>query len=256
MEADGAYSAWGVFALFLTFKKWTAIYILCLLGLFVIFGAILWHGSAVNVSKNNIALNYDSPVLIIDAGHGGEDGGAVSGDGTPEAGINLAIALQMQEIARLVGRETVLTRETDTSLHGESASTLAEKKREDLQNRVAFCNGVSNGVLISIHQNSLPEFPSTQGAQVFFGPAEGSEDLAKGMQEQLNQTINQREKTCRPIGDGVYLLEHTECPAILVECGFLSNSEETARLKDSAYQTKLACILMSAAMDLTDGTTE
>ena len=150
----------------------------------------------------------------------------------------------------------VLTRETDTSLHGESASTLAEKKREDLQNRVAFCNGVSNGVLISIHQNSLPEFPSTQGAQVFFGPAEGSEDLAKGMQEQLNQTINQREKTCRPIGDGVYLLEHTECPAILVECGFLSNSEETARLKDSAYQTKLACILMSTAMDLTDGTTE
>lgn len=239
--------------LFLTFKKWTAIYILCLLGLFVIFGAILWRGNAVNVSKNNIILTSDDPTLIIDPGHGGEDGGAVSTDGTPEAGINLSIALQMQEIARLVGREVVLTRETDISLHGEDAQTLAQKKRSDLQNRVAFCNEIDNGVLISIHQNSLPEFPSTQGAQVFFGAAEGSQALAEGMQERLNQTINQREKTCRPIGDGVYLLEHAECPAVLVECGFLSNSEETARLKDPDYQTKLACILLSAAMDLTTG---
>ena len=120
-----------MFPLFLTFKKWTALYILCLLGLFVIFGAILWRGSAVNVSRSNIVLTPDTPVLIIDAGHGGEDGGAVSGDGTPEAGINLAIALQMEEIARLAGREVVLTRETDISLHGEGAQTLAEKKRED-----------------------------------------------------------------------------------------------------------------------------
>ena len=242
-----------MFPLFLTFKKWTALYILCLLGLFVIFGAILWRGSAVNVSRSNIVLTPDTPVLIIDAGHGGEDGGAVSGDGTPEAGINLAIALQMREIARLAGREAVLTRETDISLHGEGAQTLAEKKREDLQNRVAFCNEVPNGVLISIHQNSLPEFPTTQGAQVFFGPAEGSEALAQGLQERLNATVNQREKSCRPIGDGVYLLEHAECPAVLVECGFLSNSEETARLKDTAYQTRLACILVSAAMALTGG---
>ena len=83
--------------MFLTFKKWTALYILCLLGLFVIFGAILWRGSAVNVSRSNIVLTPDTPVLIIDAGHGGEDGGAVSGDGTPEAGINLSIALQMRD---------------------------------------------------------------------------------------------------------------------------------------------------------------
>ena len=243
-----------MFALFLTFKKWTAIYVLCLLGLFMIFGAILWQGSAVTASKSGIALIHDSPTLIIDAGHGGEDGGAVSADGTPEAGINLSIALQMREIARLVGREAVLTREEDVSLHGESARTLAEKKREDLENRVAFCNGVENGVLVSIHQNSLPEVPETQGAQVFFGPAEGSEALARGMQEGLNQAVNPREKTCRPIGDGVYLLEHAVCPAVLVECGFLSNSEETARLKDPGYQTKLACVLISAAMDLTDDT--
>ena len=242
--------------MFLTFKKWTAIYILCLLCLFVIFGAILWHGSAVNVSRSGIVLTQDSPTLIIDAGHGGEDGGAVSADGTPEAGINLSIALQMREIARLAGREVVLTREADISLHGENARTLAEKKREDLENRVAFCNGIQNGVLISIHQNSLPAFPDTQGAQVFYGPVEGSEALAGGLQERLNRTVNPREKTCRPIGDGVYLLEHAACPAVLVECGFLSNSEETARLKDPGYQTKLACILIGAAMDLTDAAAE
>ena len=238
--------------MFLTFKKWTALYILCLLGLFVGFALILWQGNAVNVSKNIVLAGNTDPVLIIDAGHGGEDGGAVSPDGTAESGINLSIALQMEEIARLVGRDVVLTRDTDISLHGETAATIAEKKREDLQNRVAFCNEIDEGVLISIHQNSLPEFPSTRGAQVFYGSGEGSEALAEGMQERLNETINQRAKTCRPTGDGVYLLEHTKCPSVLVECGFLSNSEELAQLKDPAYQTKLACILLAAAMDLTE----
>lgn len=219
--------------MFLTFKKWTAIYIFCLLGLFIGFAAILWHGNAVNVSKN-VVLTEESPILIIDAGHGGEDGGAVAADGTAEAGINLAIALQMEELSHLLGREVVLTRRTDISLHGEGAQTIAEKKRDDLKNRVAFCNEIGQGVLISIHQNSLPEFPSTRGAQVFYGSAEGSEALAEGMQTYLNQTINEREKTCRPTGDGVYLLEHTECPSILVECGFLSNSQELQALKDPA----------------------
>lgn len=239
--------------MFLTFKKWTAIYILCLIGLFLGFALILWQGKAVNVSKNIILTDSTDTVLIIDPGHGGEDGGAVSPDGTPEAGINLSIALQMEEIARLLGRDVVLTRDTDISLHGETAKTIAEKKREDLQNRVAFCNKIDQGVLISIHQNSLPEFPSTRGAQVFYGSGEGSEALAEGMQERLNETINERAKTCRPTGDGVYLLEHTECPSILVECGFLSNSDELTQLKSPSYQTKLACILMAAAMDLTDG---
>ncbi len=238
--------------MFLTFKKWTAIYVLCLLGLFAGFAAILWHGSAINASKNIVLSGDDGVVLIVDPGHGGEDGGAVSTDGTPEAGINLAIALQMKELAGFLGQEIVLTRETDISLHGETASTLAEKKRQDLQNRAAFCSEIENGVLISIHQNSLPEFPDTRGAQVFYGAVEGSEVLAEGMQDVLNQTINVRAKTCRPMGDGVYLLEHAQCPAILVECGFLSNEDELQQLKEESYQTKLAVILLSAAMDITD----
>ena len=113
----------GVFAVFLTFRKWTAIYVLCLLGLFAGFAAILWHGSAINASKNLVLPEGGSPVLIVDPGHGGEDGGAVSPDGTPEAGINLAIALKMKELAGLLGQEIVLTRETDISLHGETART-------------------------------------------------------------------------------------------------------------------------------------
>ena len=98
--------------MFLTFKKWTAIYVLCLLGLFAGFAAILWHGSAINASKNIVLSGDDGVVLIVDPGHGGEDGGAVSTDGTPEAGINLAIALQMKELAGFLGQEIVLTRET------------------------------------------------------------------------------------------------------------------------------------------------
>lgn len=242
--------------MFLTFKKWTAIYILCLMGLFAGFAAILWHGSAVNASKNLVLVQDNTPMLIVDPGHGGEDGGAVSPDGTPEAGINLAIALQMKELAGLLGQNITLTRESDISLHGENARTIAEKKREDLQNRAEFCSEIENGILISIHQNSLPEFPDTRGAQVFYGSEEGSEVLAEGVQEILNQTINVRAKTCRPMGDGVYLLEHAQCPAILVECGFLSNNDELAMLKDSGYQTKLAFVLLASAMDLTSGQAE
>lgn len=236
--------------MFLTFKKWTALYILCLLCLFVGFAAILWRGSAVNASKN-LVLSAEGPVLIVDAGHGGEDGGAVAADGTAEAGINLAIALRMEELARFLGQEVVLTRREDVSLHSENAVTLAEKKREDLQNRAALCGEIPNGVLVSIHQNSLPEFPTTQGAQVFYGAAEGSEALAERLQESLNQTINERSKTCRPMGDGVYLLEHAGCPAVLVECGFLSNSREAAALQDPAYQTRLAAVLLASTMALT-----
>ena len=252
-EPGGRRIEWtqGVFAVFLTFKKWTAIYVLCLLGLFAGFAAILWHGSAVNASKN-IVLSGGGTVLIVDPGHGGEDGGAVSQDGTPESGINLAIALRMKALAEFLGREMVLTRETDISLHGEDARTLAEKKRQDLQNRAALCAGIENGVLVSIHQNSLPEFPDTSGAQVFYNGEGDSEALAQGLQDALNQSVNLRAKTCRPMGDGVYLLEHAGCPAVLVECGFLSNPEETMRLKDPGYQTRLAFVVLAATMEHID----
>ena len=112
--------------MFLTFKKWTALYLLTLLLLFAGFAAILWQGSAVNASKNLVL--EQGPVLVIDPGHGGMDGGAMAADGTVEAQINLAVSLRVEELARFIGVETEMTRREDVSLHDASADTVRPRR--------------------------------------------------------------------------------------------------------------------------------
>ena len=107
----------------------------------------------------------ETPVtVIIDAGHGGEDGGAVAGDGTVESQLNLAIALRLEELLRFVGVQTEMTRREDVSIYSDGAETLRQKKVSDLKNRVELVNGTEHGLLLSIHQNSLPSSPRTHGA--------------------------------------------------------------------------------------------
>lgn len=234
--------------MFLTFKKWTALYLLTLLLLFIGFAAILWQGSAVNASKNlTLDQKNGGLTLVIDPGHGGVDGGAVGADGTVESQINLAVGLQMEEIARLIGMETQMTRREDVSIHDPEAETIRAKKVSDLKNRVALVNAVPGGVLVSLHQNSLPTAPSVRGAQVFFNGAAGSQELAEAVQKALNDTLNASSKMPEEAGSSVYLMVHSEVPSILVECGFLSNPEETALLNTQPYQTKLALVILAAA---------
>lgn len=232
--------------MFLTLKKWNLLYGLCLIVLFVSFAAILWQGRAVQTSKNLRLEEQGDIVLILDPGHGGEDGGAVAADGTVESQINLSIALKMEEAARLLGVNTVMTRREDISIHDAGSVTLRQKKVSDLHNRVALCNTIPGGILISIHQNSLPAAKSVQGAQVFYNGLGDSEELAQAIQEALNTHINNGEhpKTAKKISGGVYLMENVVCPAILVECGFLSNAQETAALKTEEHQRQLAVSIL------------
>lgn len=179
--------------------------------------------------------------IILDAGHGGADGGAVAADGTAESGINLAVALRLREVFALLGRETVMTRTDEGSLADADSETLRQQKVSDTKNRVALINSVANGQLISLHQNTLAGHPEVHGAQVFFGKVEGSSARAAAVQQTLNETVNVgNEKTAKPIGSDVYIMSHAQCPAILVECGFLSNEAEAARLMTEEYQTVLA----------------
>lgn len=233
--------------MFFTFKKWTALYVVTLLALFAVFAAILWQGAAVNASKN-LALEQEL-VLVIDPGHGGFDPGAVASDGTAESQINLKVALQMEEMARLLGVKTDMTRREDVSTESDAAAVVRQRKNSDLQNRVAQINGVSGGVLVSLHQNSLPQVPSVHGAQVFYSETGGSRELAESVQAALNQTVNDRAKEVKAAGGGVYLLKKAEIPAILVECGFLSNGEETALLNTQAHQNRLAVTILASALD-------
>ena len=183
--------------------------------------------------------------VILDPGHGGEDGGAVAADGTAESGINLAIALQLRELFRFCGEDPLMTRITDISIHSDDAETIRQKKVSDLKNRVALINTNPQAVLISIHQNSLPEAPSVHGAQAFYNVVTGADAYADSIQTSLNRMINDRDKAAKQIPSSIYLMQNASVPAVLVECGFLSNSAETAALQTEQHQMKLAMAILS-----------
>ena len=193
--------------------------------------------------------------LILDAGHGGEDGGAVSITGVAESQFNLDIVLKMDDILGFYGTPPILLRQEDRSLHDEGSSTLREKKVSDLKNRVSRIESVPNATLISIHQNTYPD-SRYHGAQVFFAPTDGSEQLAAHVQDMVKtylQPDNSRQSKLIP--DSVYLMNHITCPAILVECGFLTNPEEEANLRNDGYQEKLAAVLCAAWLTSQKATT-
>ncbi|MCI8478432.1 MAG: N-acetylmuramoyl-L-alanine amidase [Oscillospiraceae bacterium] len=184
--------------------------------------------------------------LILDAGHGGEDGGAVSLSGVPESGINLSIVLKLDQILGLYGISPILLRSEDRSLHDAGAQTLREKKVSDLHNRVAAVEAVDQATLFSIHQNTY-ENPNYHGAQVFYTNGEISLPLAQFTQELLRQGLDpDNHRKPAKIPDSVYLMKHISCRAILIECGFLSNPEEDQALQSESYQGKIAISLATA----------
>lgn len=184
--------------------------------------------------------------LVLDAGHGGEDGGAVSLTGTPESQINLAIVLKLRDALGLYGVDPILLRETDVSLHNSDAGTLREKKRSDLKNRVTAIEEVEGGTLLSIHQNTYPG-SRYHGAHVFYAPTEGSRELAEHFQNSIKTALQpDNERAVKRIPDTVYIMNHVTCPAVLIECGFLTNPEEEALLRDEDYQRKLSAIIAAA----------
>ena len=184
--------------------------------------------------------------LVLDAGHGGEDGGAVSLTGAPESQINLAIVLKLRDVLGLYGVDPILLRETDVSLHDGDAGTLREKKRSDLKNRVAAIEAVEGGTLLSIHQNTYPG-SRYHGAHVFYAPTEGSQALAEHVQNSIKAALQpDNERAVKRIPDTVYIMNHVTCPAVLIECGFLTNPEEEAMLRDEDYQRKLSAVIAAA----------
>lgn len=192
--------------------------------------------------------------LVLDAGHGGEDGGAVSLTGAPESRINLAIVLKLRDVLGLYGVDPILLRETDISLHDGDADTLREKKRSDLKNRVAAIEAVEGGTLLSIHQNTYPG-SRYHGAHVFYAPTEGSQALAEHFQNSIKAALQpDNERAVKRIPDTVYIMNHVTCPAVLIECGFLTNPEEEALLRDEDYQRKLSAIIAAAWLTAPDGT--
>ena len=179
--------------------------------------------------------------IVIDPGHGGEDGGAVSCTGTPESTYNLDISRRLRDLLNLLGYKTTMIRETDISVYTKG-DTLAQKKASDLKERVCLVNKTDGAVLISIHQNYFSD-SQYSGAQVFYAKTEGSEELAEELQTELVSNLNPGSRRQAKKSSGIYLMEHIHCPGILVECGFLSNPQEERNLKDPSYQKALCSVI-------------
>lgn len=199
-------------------------------------------------SKAITAFNEKKPVsqrscVVIDAGHGGIDGGATSCTGVLESQLNLEIALRLNDLFHLLGIQTYMIRTEDVSVytHGE---TIASKKISDLKNRVATVNGIEYAILISIHQNHFND-SRYSGAQVFYANNGMSKTFAAAIQNDLVKLSGNGNNRKIKKAEGIYLMEKIKCPGILIECGFLSNPYEEALLRNESYQKKLCSVIAS-----------
>lgn len=207
-------------------------------------------GSKAITAISDSTVFADRYTLIIDAGHGGEDGGATSCTGILESEYNLNIALRLDALMNLLGVQTKMVRTTDISVYT-SGNTISQKKISDLKERVRLVNSTNKALLVSIHQNYFSQ-SQYSGAQVFYGENAISKEFARNTQSLLISSLNPVSNRAAKKASGIYLMQKVTCPAILVECGFISNPNETSLLGSADYQKKLCCVLASAVMTQLD----
>lgn len=215
------------------------------------FLAVTYLGSMATSAVAEMIPVERQGTIVIDAGHGGIDGGATSCSGVLESALNLEIAGRLNDLFHLLGFKTLMIRTTDCSIHTQG-ETIAAKKVSDLRQRVKIVNEQEDALLISIHQNTFSD-SRYSGAQVFYGPKGEGADLADSLQTRFVQTINPGSSRQAKKADGIYLMQHIDCTGILVECGFLSNPEEEAKLRQSPYQKALCCVIVSEVANFLDG---
>ena len=199
-----------------------------------------WGSKAVTVFSENIPIERKH-CIIIDAGHGGVDGGATSCTGVLESTYNLEVSLRLNNLLQLLGYDTKMIRTTDISVYTKG-ETITQKKISDLKERVRIVNETDNALLLSVHQNNFSD-SRYSGAQVFYSKTEGSEQLAKLLQDAFSATINPGSNRLSKKCDGIYLMEHIEKTGVLIECGFLSNAEEEKKLRTPEYQKQLCSVI-------------
>jgi len=188
--------------------------------------------------------------FIIDAGHGGVDGGATSCTGKLESTFNLEISLRLRDLIAFLGYDTRMIRTEDISVYTKG-ETIAAKKMSDLKERVRICSETDGAILLSIHQNTFSD-SRYFGAQAFYAKSECSEQLAKALQQALVASLNPGSTRNAKRAEGVYLMEHISCPGVLIECGFLSNPEEEAKLRSAEYQKQLCCVIAATVAAFID----
>ena len=196
------------------------------------------------VTSTNIALQVNATpatnkTVILDAGHGAPDYGTESANGTTEQELNLSITLKLQQLLEQSGTKVILTRSDDNGIYEVDKNSIRSKKVSDMKNRVYIGNNSNADVYVSIHMNYYTD-SQYSGWQTFFqSKKEESKRLANIIQQSLNENIGQNKRVPMAI-KGAYIMDKVEIPAVIVECGFLSNKREEKKLKTDEYQSKLA----------------
>ncbi len=190
------------------------------------------------------------PLVILDAGHGGEDGGAVGVNGAIEKELNLSIAFMLADMLRASGVEVILTRSEDKLLYTEEENIKGHRKEYDLKNRLKIAKEHPAALFVSIHMNTFPE-EKYSGLQVYYAKGqEGSGELAHSIQRAVASGVQpQNTRKIKPADSSIYLLHGAPCRAVLIECGFLSNPEECALLSEKDYQRRLCFSIFCGMMN-------
>ena len=211
----------------------------------IILSAMLYLTFMANFSAAEASsMPITQKTVIVDAGHGGDDGGAIGIDGTVEKDINLDIALKLEKILKFYGFNVIMTRTQDVMTCDDGLDSLRKRKISDIHNRFELMRKNPDAIFISVHQNKF-EDSSQHGTQVFYsGNDERSKELAEAIQTSVTLTLQRKnDRVVKKSGSGIYLLYHSKIPAVLVECGFISNSDEVKKLKDESYRMKLAILI-------------
>ncbi len=217
---------------------------------FIVSGAVMGHFLNKGSPVQPASAEVQKECIVIDAGHGGEDGGCVSADGILEKDLNLEVAKRVAEMLNSMGYNTILTRSEDKMLYDAYGDDYeGRKKTYDLKNRLKLARENEADMLVSIHMN---KFPAAQyhGLQVYYSKnTPESELIARDIQSFCKAYLQKdNEREIKAAGSNIYLLNRAEMPAVLVECGFLSNAEETKMLCDDEYKGKLCFVIAAAIM--------
>lgn len=187
--------------------------------------------------------------IVLDAGHGSPDGGAVGCNGTLEKDINLSIVLKLREILEAKGFRVILTREGDSGIFDRDAETIHEKKVSDMKKRLNIINHSSADLFLSIHMNSFSK-PESKGLHVFYSRTHPeAETIAQNIQQKISALTGAEAHTVKTASESLYLMKNPVPPAVLVECGFISNPEEEKLLNDNVYRSKIAFAIAEALCD-------
>ncbi len=188
------------------------------------------------------SVKQNRPTVILDAGHGGEDGGAVSPSGAAEKSLNLSIALTLGDMLSACGVDVIYTRTDDNGLY--DGAVPGHRKMTDLKNRLAVREAHPEAIFLSIHMNTFSD-PRYDGMQVFYSVNDPTSEMLAEHLRGANRTYLQPDnhRACKPANSSIYLLDRARGTSVLAECGFLSNPEEAARLMTAEYREQIAAVL-------------